>query len=402
MDGWPSRSRLTLRQVLRTQVTILVIERWLQPLGMADPVGMRAVVKAVPGRGCEFVLDREEPELGPGQVRVEVSAASVCGSDAAFYESGYAGGDVDMTFPRTMGHEVGGVVAEVGPHANGIAVGMPVAVETHLHCGECFYCLAGNGHNCARMELLGVTVDGAFAERLVVPARSCFVLPDGIDPKVAALLEGAGSAMHGVLRSGVNLAGASVLVSGGGPVGLVAAQVAEALGARRVVVVEPNPFRRTMVERFGAVAVPPEADPREVADPVTRARGGFDLALECSGAKPALANALEAVRREATVVAVGLVKGELPLDVSATLISRGISLRGSWGRSIWDTWHRLAALVVAGKVDLEGLITHRLPLSGLPDALDLMKGEAGKVLLDPSLADPHPAPPSELSEPLAR
>lgn len=363
---------------------------------------MRAVVKAAPGRGCEYVLDREEVELLSGQVRIEVAAASVCGSDAAFFDTGNAGGDVDMTFPRTMGHEVGGVVVEAGPHTDGIAVGMPVAVETHLHCGECFFCLAGHGHNCARMELLGVTVDGAFAERFVVPARSCFILPDGIDPEVAALLEGAGSAMHGVLRAGVNLAGASILISGGGPVGLVAAQVAEALGARRVVVVEPNAYRRSMVERYGAVAIGTDADPLEAADPTTRARGGFDLALECSGAKPALASALDAVRREATVVAVGLVKGELPLDVSATLISRGITLRGSWGRSIWETWHRLAALVVAGKVDLEGLITHRLPLSGLPHALDLMRGEAGKVLLDPSLADPEPAPIPELSEPLSR
>lgn len=317
----------------------------------------------------------------------------MCGSDAAFFESGHAGGDVSMTFPRTMGHEVGGVVVEVGPHTHGIGVGTAVAVETHLHCGECFYCLAGNGHNCERMNLLGVTVDGAFAERFVVQARSCLILPDGIDPKVAALLESAGSAMHGVLRSGVDLAGASVLVSGGGPVGLVAAQVADALGARRVVLVEPNAYRRSMAERFGAVPVDPEADPREFADSATRTRGGFDLALECSGAKPALATAVDAVRREATVVSVGLVKGEFPLDVSKTLISRGVTLRGSWGRSIWDTWHRMSALVVAGKVDLEGLITHRLPLSGLPDALALMRGEAGKVLLDPSLPDSAQAGP---------
>ncbi|WP_270887949.1 zinc-dependent alcohol dehydrogenase [Pedococcus sp. 5OH_020] len=350
---------------------------------------MRAVVKVAPGPGCEYVLDREELELGSGQVRIEVAAASVCGSDAAFFQSGYAGGDVSMTFPRTMGHEVGGVVVEAGPHTAGIEVGMPVAVETHLHCGECFSCLSGDGHNCARLELLGVTVDGAFAERFVVQARSCFVLPDEIDPKVAALLESAGSAMHAMLRSGVNLAGASVLVSGAGPVGMVAAQVADALGARRVVMVEPNAYRRSMAQRFGA-AIGTEADPREAADSMTQARGGFDLALECSGARPALANALEVVRREATVVAVGLVKGELPLDVSRTLISRGITLRGSWGRSIWDTWHRLAALVVAGKVDLEGLITHRLPLNGLPQALDLMRGEAGKVLLDPSLPDSEP------------
>lgn len=354
---------------------------------------MRAVVKTAPGRGCEFVLDRTEPELQPGHVRIEVAAASVCGSDAAFFESGDAGGDMGMTFPRTMGHEVGGIVVEVGPGTPGLAVGMPVAVETHLHCGSCFNCLSGNGHNCSHMDLLGLTVDGAFAERLVVPARSCYVLPDGIDPRVAALLESAGSAMHGVLRSETNLAGTSVLISGAGPVGLVAVQVANALGARQVVMVEPNAYRRDMAQQFGALAVAPGAELLDVGDSVTRARGGFDLALECSGARLALTAALEAVRRESTVVSIGLVKGELPLDVTKTLISRGLTLRGSWGRSIWETWHRLTALVVAGKVDLRGLITHELPLSGLPDALDLMKGEAGKVLLDPQLTDSVPADP---------
>ena len=353
---------------------------------------MRAVAKVGPGRGCEFVQNQPEPGLRSGEVRVEVAAASVCGSDMAFFETGFAGGDVAMTFPRIMGHEVGGTVVEVGPDSVGIAVGMPVAVETHLHCGKCFNCLAGAGHNCVDLELLGVTVDGAFAERFVVPARSCFVLPDGIDPKAAALLESAGSAMHGVLRSGVNFAGASVLVTGAGPVGLVAAQVAHALGARRVVAVEPNAYRRAMAERYGAVAVDPPADPLEAADRTTRVRGGFDVALECAGAASAMTTALSVVRREGTVVSVGLVRGQFPLDISETLISRGITLRGSWGRSIWDTWHRLSDLVVAGRVDLDGLITHRLPLSGLEQALDLMRGQAGKVLLDPSLPDSLPTP----------
>ena len=354
---------------------------------------MRAVVKAAPGRGCQFVHDREEPDLQTGQVRIEVAAASVCGSDAAFFESGNAGGDMGMTFPRTMGHEVGGTVVEVGPDAGGLTVGTPVAVETHLHCGACFNCLSGNGHNCSRMEILGVTVDGAFAERLVVQARSCFTLPDGIDPQSAALLESAGSAMHGVLRSGVNLAGASVLVTGAGAVGLVAIQIANALGARQVVVLEPNAYRRGMAEKLGAVAIDAGVDPLDVGDATTRARGGFELALECAGALPALSLALDSVRREGSVVSVGLVKGALALDTTTTLISRGITLRGSWGRSIWDTWHRLAALVVAGNVDLASLITHQLPLSGFPDALALMKGEAGKVLLLPSLPDPEPPEP---------
>jgi threonine 3-dehydrogenase len=197
--------------------------------------------------------------------------------------------------------------------------------------------------------------------------------------------------MHGILRSGVNLAGASVLVTGAGPVGLVAAQIALAMGARHVAAAEPNAYRRSLAESYGARGVDTGASPIEFADRTTRSRKGYDLVLECSGARPALETGLRAVRREGTVVAVGLVKGPVSLNVTDTLITRGITLRGSWGRSIWETWHRLSALVVAGKVDLEGLITHRLPLDSLPEALGLMTGEAGKILLVPTLpaGGPH-------------
>lgn len=348
---------------------------------------MRAVVKSGPGRGCDFVTDRVEPSLRAGEVRLAVAAASVCGSDAAFYDHGAAGTDLSMTFPRTMGHEVGATVVEVGPDVARLRVGDRVAVETHLHCGECWFCTTGNGHNCTALQLLGVTVDGAFAERLVVNARSCFVLPEGIETDVAALLEPAGSALHAILRVGKELDGESVLVTGAGPIGLVAAQLSRALGARHVTVVETNPYRRGIASEMGFNALDADAEPLASADPATRSRGGFDLALECSGAAPAFRASVAAVRREAVVVAVGLVKREIPLSVSDTLITRGLTLRGAWGRSIWETWDRLAPLVATRQIDLAGLVTHRLPISALPQALDLMLGDACKVLLDPSLPD---------------
>jgi threonine 3-dehydrogenase len=348
---------------------------------------MRAVIKLRPDRGCDLVSDRDEPPLRPGEVRVQVAGASVCGTDADFFESGSAGGDLGMTLPRTMGHEVSGTVIEVGPGSLGVPLGARVAIESHLHCGYCYFCRSGSAHNCSAMGILGVTVDGAFAERVVVPSKSCFLVPDQIDLQTAALLESAGSAMHAVLRSNVPIVGSSVLVAGAGPVGLVAGQIARAAGARSVVVVEPNPHRRDLGARFGLQCVDVDVEPAESADLATRSRGGFDVAFECSGAMPALVASIGAVRREATVVSVGLVNGPLPLQVSETLITRGLTLRGSWGRSIWETWDRLAALVVAGSVDLDTLITHRLPLGGLSLALDLMQGEAGKVLLDPAMPE---------------
>lgn len=355
---------------------------------------MRAVIKAEPGPGCTYVTDRPEPDLRPGEVRIEVASTSVCGTDTSIYAHGPAAQALGLSLPITMGHEVGGTVVEVGPHTTGLALGARVGVETHIACGACWPCRAGDGHNCAAIKLLGVDVDGAFAERVVVPASTCYEVPDEVSLEAAALLEPAGSAMHAVLRSPVPLAGASVLVSGAGPVGLVLVEIAEALGARSIVVVEPNPTRRRLATERGAVAVEVGDDPLTAADRRTRERRGFDVAFECSGVMPVLESVLGLVRNEGAVMVVGLAPGDLPVPATRTFITRGLTLRGSWGRSIWQTWDELTSLVVAGRVDLDGLVTHRLPLSGLPDALDLMRGDAGKVLLLPSLADASLAVPA--------
>ncbi|WP_052336578.1 zinc-dependent alcohol dehydrogenase [Nocardioides alkalitolerans] len=353
---------------------------------------MRAVIKADDGVGCTFVTDRAEPRLRPGQVRLEVGAASVCGTDAEIYRATPAARELGLVFPVTMGHEVAGTVVEVGPHTAGPSVGTRVAVETHLSCGDCFFCRTGAGHNCRTMSLLGIDVDGAFADRVVVPATSCFAVPDGMDLETAALLEPAGSAMHAVIRAAAPVAGASVLITGAGPVGLVLAQVVAALGARQVVVVEPNGRRRDLVTARGAEAIGTDVHPLDVGDRAVGVRGGFDLGFECSGASAGLGSLVGAVRNEATVVSVGLVNGDFPLAVTRTLITRGLTLRGSFGRSLWTTWDQLSSLVGTGRVDLDSLVTHRLPLSGLPIALDLMRDEAGKVLLLPSLSDVREAP----------
>ena len=348
---------------------------------------MRAVVKADENVGCTFVTDRAEPELQPGEMRIAVEAVSVCGTDAAIYHSTAGAKELGLSYPVTMGHEVAGTVVEVSPDTVGPAVGTRVAVETHLGCGECFWCRSDCEHNCQSLKLLGIDVDGAFADRVVVPARTCFTLPDDISLEAAALLEPAGSGMHAVLRSGVPLVGVSVLITGGGPVGLVLAQIAAAHGARHVVVVEPNPDRRMRVEQQskGATAIGLDLDPLEAGDPTARSRAGYDVAFECSGNLQALSTLIGAVRTEGTVTAVGLVNGDLPLPVTRTLITRGLTLRGSFGRSLWKTWDQLTALVTTREVELEPLISHRLPLDGLPTALELMNGDAGKVLLLPRL-----------------
>ncbi|WP_072805730.1 zinc-dependent alcohol dehydrogenase [Rhodococcoides yunnanense] len=343
---------------------------------------MRAVLKTEPAPGFDIVTDHREQGLMRGQVRIEVGAVSVCGTDRETFEYGPAVRDLGLRLPVVTGHECAGIVVEVASDVENIRVGDRVAVETHIACLECFQCLRGNAHNCLRMDLLGLTIDGAFAERVVVPASTCFRLPDELSIEAAALLEPAGSAMHAVQRSGFDLAGTHVLVSGAGPIGLAALQIARAKGAE-VLVVEPNPHRGAMAEALGAVLVPAGAGLVDRVHELTGPAEGVDLVLECSGALPALQAGLEVTRREGTVVSVGLTNRPLELSATRHLISRGLTLKGSFGRRIWDSWTELAGLVASGHVDLSSLISHRMELEDVTSAIEMLSGDACKVVLYP-------------------
>jgi threonine 3-dehydrogenase len=234
------------------------------------------------------------------------------------------------------------------------------------------------------MLLLGLHLDGGFAERVVVPENACYALPDDVATETGALFESAGVAVHATLRSRTNLAGRSVLIAGAGPIGLALVQLANASGARRVVVVEPNPFRRGVAETFGAVAL--DADDGAVDWCLTDAgdRGGFDIGFDCTGAPGALDIVLKSLRREATAVCVGVPKAPFALDITRFVNKQWITVTGSFGRSLWQTWDVLASLVSRGRLDLDALITHRMGLQDFQQALDLQGGDAGKVLLVPS------------------
>jgi len=346
---------------------------------------VRALVKSAPRPGIDYVTDRPEPELGLGDVRIEVAAASVCGTDRELYEYTPAAEAFALRFPVTMGHEVSGRVVEIGPGCRGLALGDPVALESHIACSSCYQCRNGRAHNCERMLLLGLHVDGGFTERMVVPESTCVRLPPEVSLESGALMESAGVAMHALQRSAVEVAGERVLIGGAGPIGLVLVQLARAMGAREVAVVEPNPFRRELAGRLGAEVLTPEDDVASWCRSRSGARHGFDVAFDCSGAAGSLDTLLQAVRKESVVVAVGLGRHPLSLDVTDTLIKRGITLRGSFGRSLWSTWERLAQLVDGGAVDLESMITHRLPLQDFAVAMDLLRGDSCKVLLVPDL-----------------
>lgn len=349
------------------------------------------MVKAKPERGASFVSAYPERPVSPDEVRIRIAAASVCGTDRELYEYSPMAQAFNLNIPVVLGHECAGTIIEIGSAVDSLTIGDRVALESHVACWECYPCRNGNAHNCLNMKLLGLHLDGGFAERLVIPATACFKLPQDFPLDQAALLEPAGVAMHAIQRSRIDLGGADVVISGGGPVGLFIAAIARALGAGNVVVVEPNAYRRGLIAELGATPLAPTDDVIGTCRELSGAKFGFDVAFEASGAPAALPPLLEALRREATIVAVGIPGRSIEVDVAAYLIKKGLTFTGSFGRALWGTWEKIAELVASGKLDLSRFITHRLPLSALDEAVKLLSEESCKVLLIPELSDKNDA-----------
>jgi len=346
---------------------------------------LRAILKTSAERGATFTANAEHPKALPGMVVLEIGAASLCGTDRELYEWTPSAQAFNLDLPVVLGHEGAGTVVEVGSGVSNLKVGDRVALESHLACGQCFACRTSSAHTCEKTKILGMHFNGVFAEYTAVPAGICVPLPTGLSLESGALLEATGVAVHAIQRSNYAVAGGSVLVSGAGPVGLAAIYLSQHLGASHVVAVDPNPFRRAQAEKLGAVALDPSDNVVERCRELAGRRGGFDVAFECSGAPGTLDMLFEAVRREATVVTVGHPSRSSQIDVAAYINKKGITLRGIFGRRLWETWEQSLQLLDSGRVELDWLVTHRMRLDQVDEAIELLTGDACKVLLVPSL-----------------
>jgi threonine 3-dehydrogenase len=344
---------------------------------------MKAAIKTSAARGVDYVTDHPDPKPAAGQVVIDIAAASLCGTDRELYEWTPSAQAFNLDIPVVLGHEGAGTIVEIGPGVTGLKAGDRVALESHLICGQCFPCRTGDAHTCEKTRIIGMHINGVFAEYMAAPQDICVKLPDHASLEIGALLEAAGVAVHAVQRSDYAVAGRAVLVSGGGPVGLVVAYLARLMGAAHVIVVEPNPYRRGQAEQIGAVAMSPGEEVVERCRELTGRRGGFDVAFECSGAPAALPTLFAALRREATLVTVGHPSRPAEIDIAAHINKKGITLRGIFGRRLWETWEQTMLLLDSGRLDIDWLITHRMPLHQIDDAIGLLTGDAGKVLLIP-------------------
>jgi len=344
---------------------------------------MRAVVKAEPGPGLHL-QERPLPEIGPRDVLVRVKAASICGTDLHIYRwDPWAAGRLRP--PLVIGHEFCGEVVATGSDVSEaeVRVGDYISAESHVICGVCDMCRTGKGHLCRNTKILGVDRDGCFAEYVAIPAINAWPDPPEMPPEIASLQENFGNAVHTAFA--VDVRAKKVLVTGCGPVGLMAIAVAKALGARAVYATDISSYRLKLAREMGADAVF-DAREADVVEAVLEATDGeeVDVLLEMSGAPSALRQGFRLLKPGGEAALLGLHGSPVEFDFDNLLVFKGITVHGVIGRRLWETWYQARGLLRSGAVDLRPVVTHRFPLDEFEKAFDLMaSGECGKVVLIP-------------------
>jgi threonine 3-dehydrogenase len=341
---------------------------------------MRALAKVQAGPGVELI-ERQVPEPGPGEVRLRVDAASICGTDLHLFQWDEWAAE-NLVPPRILGHELAGTVVGIGPGVSRVREGDLVGVESHLFCWECAQCQRGEMHLCRDLRVIGVHVDGGFAEHVVIPEANA-VESNGLDPAVVALQEPMGNAVHAAFAEPIE--GRTVLVTGCGPIGLCAVGIARAAGAALVVATDTEPYRLELARTMGADLALDASDPGTEARIMEATGGdGVEVVLEMSGSPRALDQALRVITRGGRVSLLGIFNGAVPIELSESVIMQGLRLHGIFGRRIYDTWERTQALLRSGALDVTPIITHRLDLAEWPKAFELLASRhAGKVVLLP-------------------
>ena len=348
---------------------------------------MRAVVKPGPGPGLEM-RDVPVPRPGRGEVLLQVKAASICGTDLHIRNWDPWAAE-RMTPPLVVGHETCGVVAAYGEGVAGPPLGTLVSVESHVVCGTCVLCRTGKGHLCPQTSILGVHRDGVFAEYVTVPEVNCWADPPGMPYSIASLQENFGNAVHTASTPAV--AGRKVLVTGCGPVGVMAIAAARALGARSVLASDVSDYRLAMALAMGAeAAFNPSRTDLQAAVMAATDGDGVDVLLEMSGAPAALDEGFRLLRPGGEAALLGLFSRPVTFDFDDRLVFKGATVHGIAGRRLWATWYQMRAMLRSHAVDLFPVVTHRFALDDFAAAFDLMaSGACGKVVLfpDPAYAD---------------
>ncbi|MBN7763253.1 L-threonine 3-dehydrogenase [Nitratireductor aquibiodomus] len=338
---------------------------------------MKALVKSRPEEGL-WMERVPVPEIGPNDVLIKVRKTAICGTDVHIWNwDEWAQNTVPV--PLVTGHEFVGEVTEVGSAVTEYKPGQRVSGEGHIVCGHCRNCRAGRGHLCHNTLGVGVHRAGAFAEFIALPQHNVVPIPDNIPDEIAAIFDPLGNAVHTALS--FDLVGEDVLVTGAGPIGIMGALVAQAVGARKVVITDINPGRLELARKLGVQHTMNAAE--EALPEVMRQLGmteGFDVGLEMSGAAPAFRDMIDVMNNGGKIAILGIAPAGFEIDWNK-VIFKMLHLKGIYGREMFETWYKMIALVQT-RLDVRDLITHRIAADDFREGFAAMRsGEAGKVVM---------------------
>lgn len=339
---------------------------------------MDALVKEAPGKG--LTLKRVPvPQPGIGEVQIKIHKTAICGTDVHIYNWD-SWSQQHIKPPMVIGHEYVGEITALGPGVSDYEIGDIVSGEGHIVCGHCRNCRAGNGQWCKFTRSVGVDRDGAFAEYLCIPETNVIRIPAGMSEDIVSFFDAYGNATHTATM--FDVVGEDVLITGAGPIGMMAAGICRQNGARRIIVTDVNQYRLDIAKKMGAHAVVNLK--QDKLEDTMRAQGmveGFDVGLEMSGNGAALNQLLKSMRNGGKVALLGIAGPGTVIDWN-DVIFKGLTLQGIYGRKMYETWYKLMAMIEAG-LDLTPIITHRFHYTEFEKGFEAMNsGHSGKVILD--------------------
>ncbi|MBB1384526.1 L-threonine 3-dehydrogenase [Pseudoalteromonas sp. SG45-5] len=333
-------------------------------------------LKAEPGI---WMTDAPKPEVGHNDLLIKIRKTAICGTDVHIYKWDEWASKTIPT-PMVVGHEYVGEVVDMGQEVRGFKVGDRVSGEGHITCGHCRNCRAGRVHLCRNTTGVGVNREGAFAEYLVIPAFNAFKIPDNISDELASIFDPFGNAVHTALS--FDLVGEDVLITGAGPIGIMAAAVARHVGARHVVITDVNEYRLDLARKMGASRAVNVAN--EKLEDVMKELGmteGFDIGLEMSGVPSAFNSMLNNMNHGGKIAMLGIPPSDMAVDWNQ-VIFKGLVIKGIYGREMFETWYKMASLIQSG-LDLNPIITHQYSVDDFQAGFDMMiSGQSGKVILN--------------------
>lgn len=338
---------------------------------------MKTLSKAKAEKGI-WMVDHPKPELGHNDVLIKIKKTAICGTDMHIYHwDEWAQSTIPV--PMTVGHEYVGVIEEIGQEVKGLKIGDRVSGEGHITCGVCRNCRAGRRHLCRNTVGVGVNRPGAFGEYLVIPAENAYKIPDDISDEVASILDPLGNAAHTALS--FDLVGEDVLITGAGPIGIMAAAIARHAGARHVVITDINDYRLDLAKQMGATRTVNVS--QEKLEDVMKEIGmieGFDVGLEMSGVPSAFKSMLQAINHGGKIAMLGIPSSDLAIDWNQ-VIFKGLIIKGIYGREMYETWYKMIAMLQSG-LDVSPIITHRFKIDEFETGFETMaSGQSGKVVL---------------------